>query len=192
MPQKFSDLSQRCSLSKHLTGETVTELMGSLTRRINPGSCERVPDHGTDRLVALEATCRCPAAEKHTSTGALRPAASQIVGNRLADIHGERQLGTAASLSAYCDGPGLPVQVLQSESGDLTGTQPQSGEQKNNCKIPLALRRLSVAGCQHQLDLLSGKGSGYRRERPVCDGRNTRCEVGIQISAISCESQKRA
>jgi hypothetical protein len=33
MPQNFSNLSQRRSLSKHLAGETMTELMGSLPRQ---------------------------------------------------------------------------------------------------------------------------------------------------------------
>src|ERR1039457_6649107 len=116
MSQNFSNLSQRRSLSKHLAGEAMTELMGALPRGINPGSCERIFDHGTDRFVSSEAACWCSPAEKHASAGASWPAVSQVVSNRLANIHGERKLRTATTLSMYCDCPGLPVHVFQSET----------------------------------------------------------------------------
>jgi hypothetical protein len=161
MSQNFSNLSQRRSLSKHLAGEAMTELMGALPRGINPGSCERIFDHGTDRFVSSEAACWCSPAEKHASAGASWPAVSQVVSNRLANIHGERKLRTATTLSMYCDCPGLPVQVFQSETDNLTGTQTEPGKQKKNCKISSTQCRLTVAGRQHKLYLFSWKISRY-------------------------------
>jgi len=76
MPQELSDFCQRRALPKHLGGEAVSELMGTIPRRMNPRSYESMSHYGGDRLGTLEACYRCLSAKKYASADCFRPRTS--------------------------------------------------------------------------------------------------------------------
>ena len=99
MSQEFANLSQCCSLTEHLAGKAMAELMSSLTRGINPGPFQRTSDHTADGSWALEPDDWRIRTQKHASAGGMRPPVSQVISDSFANIHGEGQLGMAAPLS---------------------------------------------------------------------------------------------
>jgi hypothetical protein len=54
MTEEFADLVQRRSLTEHLTGECMPELVGAFARRIDSGSLQRVSHNRTDPTLTLE------------------------------------------------------------------------------------------------------------------------------------------
>ena len=130
MSQQLSDLCQRCSLPEHLGGEAMSKLMGPLPWRMNPRSCERMSDKGSDRLRAPEACDGRLTTKKYAAVGCFRPHTSEVVGDSLTDIRRKWQLGIAATLSAHSDPSVLPVEVLQMESYDLTRPQTEPCEKQ--------------------------------------------------------------
>src|ERR1700680_263739 len=103
--------------------------------------------YGSNRLGTFEACYGRLTTKKHTTAGRFRTCTSQVVGNTLADIHGKRQLGIAATLSAHRDQPVLPIEILQTESHDLAGPQTEPRQKQQDRVISSARSRLLVAGC---------------------------------------------
>src|SRR2546421_364216 len=114
-------------------------------------------------LGTLEACYGCLTTKKYTTAGRFRTCTPKIIGDTLADIHGKRQLSIAATLSAHRDQPVLPIEILQTESHDLTGPQTQPRQEQQNGVVSLAHSRLPVARGQHTFSLLGRKSPGHGR-----------------------------
>ncbi len=99
MPQNLADLRQRCSLLKHLTGQSVTKLMCSFARNINPSSLQCVSHDVANWSYALKTANRRSHSQKYASAvGAWSPVL-QVISDGLADIDRKRHLRKAARLS---------------------------------------------------------------------------------------------
>ena len=76
MSQELSDLGQRRSLSKHLGGEAMSELMSPIPRRMNLRSYESMSHYGIDGLRTLEACYGRLTTKKYASADYFRPRSS--------------------------------------------------------------------------------------------------------------------
>src|SRR6516165_8934975 len=77
-------------------------------------------------------------AEEDSTNGALRPAVSQVCGDRLANVRGQRQVTTLTGLAPNTQLPCFPVDIIEFEERHLTCAQPQSGEHKQDGVIAAA------------------------------------------------------
>ena len=100
MSQELSYLTQSPPCRSILAGKAMPELVGSLSRGIDPGPFEGMLDHRADGTLALEADYRCLRTEKHASTGGTRSPVSQVITDSRPNIRGDWQLGIAAALAA--------------------------------------------------------------------------------------------
>jgi hypothetical protein len=88
----------------------------------------------------------------------LRAAVPEILGQRGADLLGQRQHPLAAALPrAQAKLSRTPIQVVKFEGGDLTGAQAQTGQQREDC--PVTIRRRTRLGrtLQQPCELLRGE-----------------------------------
>ena len=79
MAEKFTDLRQRRTLPKHLTGEAVTELVSPFARRIDSGTCQSVSHKRADARLSFEPQCGRSHAQKDAPTAGAGPSILQIV-----------------------------------------------------------------------------------------------------------------
>jgi hypothetical protein len=96
----------------------------------------------------MQALVRRSGPGEHEPAVAVRPAVAQPRDDRLADVDRERQPLLAAALAADHEFARAPVDVLQSQRGDLADAQPQPREQHQDREVAAADRRLAVAAVE--------------------------------------------
>ena len=90
MPQYVADLAERSALAQHLGGQSMAKLVCSVSRRMDPGTLERMTNDRSNATGTLKATDRGLGAQKYASTGARWPSILQIRGDRFANLDGLR------------------------------------------------------------------------------------------------------
>src|SRR5476649_1052709 len=163
MPEKLADLRQRRSLSKHLTGECVPELVGSCARSLNPCPSQGVSHQGADPRLTFETSRGRFRPQKHTSTAGGWPPMPQVISDGRPDIGRQWQLRIASRLPTHRNQSLLPIQIFQRERPDFTRAQTQARQGQENCIVAAAHSRLPVDRSQHQFYLVRRKGARYGR-----------------------------
>ena len=107
---------------------SVAAVWRSRCGRTTPSPARRAAasDDGRHPATRVKPTMRRLHPQEHLPRrGRTRATAAQVRGDRLADIHGQRQLVDAAALAVDRELPGPPVHVIQPQRRDLVGPQPE-------------------------------------------------------------------
>src|SRR6185436_12882704 len=92
-----------------------------------------------------------------------------ILNKGVADVLREWQPNLAARLATQADRSGRPVEIVQFETGDISGAKPQTGQQEQNGPVAAATPGQLIARCYHPLDIGSDKVPRQRRKAPLQD-----------------------
>jgi hypothetical protein len=83
--------------------------------------------------------------QEHPTVLMMRAGVPKILGQRGADLLGQRQHPLATAFSAaQSELPCMPIQIVKLEGGDLAGAQPQTGQQRED--RPITIRRRTGLG----------------------------------------------
>ena len=135
------------------------------------------PDRGSDDRAAdaraRQGTARRFAAQKHLPLVAVWPGLQDVVPQRISHVLRQRQFRLPPRLAADPDDGPVPVDVVESQPGDIAGPERQPGEQQQGRLVAQPDRRRHVAGRDHALDVVlsdvPGQApaleSGHRRDR---------------------------
>lgn len=121
----------------------------------HPGALARIPHDMTDAAAPERAVGRTSVRE-HVTALAHRTALLQVVGQRPADVDGQRQ-PAVASLPVDDQLPSAPIDVLKAQRGYLAGAQPQSREHGQDRVVAPADRGAPIAACQQPAHLLGAE-----------------------------------
>ena len=121
--------------------------------RREPGALGRRRDDAADRASTPIARCGASARHEHRAVQrARRPPATQIAGQRAADIDRQGQPIIAVALAIDHHLAGTPVDVIERQAGDLAAAQPEPAHQHQDREIappdrsaPVAARQQPVA-----------------------------------------------
>jgi len=97
---------------------------------------------------------RRTATDEDRPTVARWPAAPNIGNERVADVRRERHPIATASFAVDHDLAASPVNVIEAESGDLSGPQPETDQQQQDSVVAAADGRATVAATEQLVHLL--------------------------------------
>ena len=130
MTEQFPDLVKRCAFSKQIGRQGVAEEMGAFAGRIDARANQRPPDDCGDCDGIPETAKRSSMSEKHMTAGTARTASAQVDCDSFPSIGWQWQLRPASTLAANGDPSVVPIDVIQTQSNDLAGSQAQAGKQQ--------------------------------------------------------------
>jgi hypothetical protein len=84
-------------------------------------------------------------AEEDTSALGLRPPVAEVVDDRLTDVGRKRHRLVATGLAVHDELTGSPVEVVEHHRRDLSGAQPEAGEEKKDRVVPSPLVACPIA-----------------------------------------------
>jgi len=120
-----------------------------------------------------EAAKGCPDPDEQPSTAALWPTVTQVCGECLADICGDRQYPIPPTLASHKQFPAVPVQVIQYEGNHLPGSETKTSQQQENRVIAPTETGTTITGRQHKLNLHGLERLGHTRQSPLRHRRHT-------------------
>jgi hypothetical protein len=85
---------------------------------------------------------------------------------------------------------GSPIDVIDFESDDLTGTQSKAGKENQDRIVAPPCRCPAIAGIQQALDLLLGQELGDGRQAPIRNGRHTSSQIDLDLRLAQQESKE--
>ena len=189
MAKHHGDLGQLTAVAEHLGRRGVSQPMGTEggdSRTLAAGVDDRLhPSPG-------ERDKRRVHAKEERATGQLRPATAQVVSDRLADVHGQRERLEPASLAANDHFTSPPIDVGKLRRSDLSGAEAESREQDEDGEVPPARHGVPVAALKEPLDGLELDRSGQRRAAPVSHGRHGANKRAGRDAADVEETEQRA
>jgi hypothetical protein len=160
-------LAERRTVSQQFAGQSMAKLMCAVSRGINACALQPMSNDRSNATSASKTADGRSGTEEDSPTGALRPAVSQICGDRLANVRGQGQPTTLPGLAPNTQLPCFPIDVIEFEKGNLTCAQPQSGEHEQDGVIAAAYCRGAVDTVQHLPDLIRRDRSWNRCHRPM-------------------------
>ena len=149
-------------------------------------------DYGSNATGTSETTDRRSGAEEDSPTNALRPTVSQIGGDRLANLRGQRQVTTLSALPPNAQLPCFPVDVIEFEKRRLTCAQAQASEQEQDGVIAAAQWSGAVDAVQQLPDLIRLDRSRDGRHRPMGHDWNRGAQIKLHLAAVTGKSEERA
>jgi hypothetical protein len=117
--------------------------------------------------------------EEHAPAPALTARCFKTLDDGLADVAGQRELVALVGLAVDDDLPGAPIEIVEPQSRDLDGAQPQPCEQEQDRVVARAGRVLAVTRGEDPVDLRSRRELRDRRHAPARDPGNRTRESGI-------------
>src|SRR5882762_5592270 len=99
------------------------ELMRTLVRRINTGSCQRVLNDRSNGFLPLKLPHRRYATQKYRAACTVRSALLQVVGDRLTHIGRKRHGASLSALTVHIQTSVMPIDVVQFERDDFACAQ---------------------------------------------------------------------
>ena len=154
MPQQLTDLLQRSSLMEHLGGQGVSEQMGTGAGRLHTGFLERAGNKGGDSDGVGEPLKWSSQTNENASAVAGRTSLFQVKGQCFTDVMGQREFGSAGSLSFNGDLCCIPIDIVQGEGDDFASPNAEADQQDQDGVITLPLRRLTITMIQDALHLM--------------------------------------
>jgi hypothetical protein len=109
---------------------------------------------------------------------------TQICGDSLANIGGQRHLGGPTSFAVNGHLADVPIDIFQVERNDFSGPQAQPGEQHQNCVVAPADGRSPITPTQYALDRSWWKKSGQCGLRPIRHSGHARRQIHYDVSAV--------
>ena len=79
---------------------------------------------------------------------------------------------------------GSPVNVIELEGHNLSGTEAEAGQQEKDGVIAAAGGGLTIAGTKHTFNLIGAQVLGYRGQAPIGDGGHRKSQVDLHLSLI--------
>src|SRR5262249_34733325 len=99
----------------------MAQQMGPLERWMQPGSLQRSTHNRTDAVAVGEATARRSPSDKDAPRRHRRSALTDVGGQRLADLIGQRQAIVACSLATDTECPGVPIEIIEAQGHHFPG-----------------------------------------------------------------------
>jgi hypothetical protein len=131
--------------------------------------------------------------EEHPTFRMVRSGVAEILGQRSADLLGQRQHPLAATLpDAKAELSCMPIQVVQFERGDLAGAQAQTGQQREDRPVTIRHRTRCGRTLQQSRKLLRGEVRRQASMPRMPDPRDGAVEPTRSNTAPSEESQEGA
>ena len=103
----------------------------------------------------------------------------QMLDDGLADVAWQRELFALVGLAVDDDLPGVPIEIVEPQSRDFDGAQPQPCEQEQDRVVARAGLVLAVTRGQQPVDLRSRRELRGRRLALARDPGNRACQSGI-------------
>lgn len=133
--QQLPGLFQRSPTSQDSGRYAVAKPMSPNTI-FYPGPTGQTRHHHGDRD-RTQRLIRCPGGQKHVTVRRIRtPMPMQIRGNGLTDLSRDRHDLAFPAFAMYPHRPGMPHEVINTQTGDLTGPQPKAYQEKDDCPVP--------------------------------------------------------
>src|ERR1700674_2711321 len=101
MSQQRADLSERSTLTQHLAGQSMAELMCSTGGSGNLRAQKAMSNNRSDAARTLEATNGSFETQENTTRRAVESATSQICGDRSAHLRRQGHLSTPTTFAAH-------------------------------------------------------------------------------------------
>src|SRR2546425_658000 len=99
----------------------MAQQMCTFERWIQPGSLQRSTHDRTDPLAVGESTARRSHPDKDAPRRHRWSALTDVGGQRLADLMGQRQAIVACSLAADKEFPGFPLEIIEAQGHHFPG-----------------------------------------------------------------------
>jgi hypothetical protein len=156
---------------EHRCGGGVTQAVRADRRQASP--LAGVTHGGADGTSGERSMGRAQPAEHR---GAARSGATraQPGDDRLADVDWQRETFDAAAFHPHTELTPPPVDIAEPEAGDLTGTQPESRQHRQDREVAPSHGAGTVAAVKQRLNLVDAEISGDTGECPSGRGRH-RC-----------------
>lgn len=124
---------------------------------------------------------------KQAAAAATMTAPLQVVGHGLPHVDRERQQRVAVALARDADLAGAPVDVIDTERGDLPGAQPQPRQHDQDRVVAAAVRRSQLASSRATWPAASARGIPPPRQ-PGAVGAAAASDVAV----CPCTYKKRS
>ena len=155
MPQKVSDLVQRCPLAKQVDRETVPEHIRTdiPAGRLQPGLLERPVKNTVDNICGREPSMRGSPADKQISRRA-GPATTYVRDDSLAYIDRKRHAVMELALSANHQLSCAPAYVLEPDSGHFLRAKAKTHHEQQHRVVAPPDRIIGSNGFEQLPDLV--------------------------------------
>ena len=155
MPQKVSDLVERCPFAKQVDRKTVSEHIRTdiPAGRLQTGLLERPMKNTVDYICLLEPSVRRLPADKQISRRA-SPATTYVRDNSLAYIDGKRHAVMQLALSANHQLPRTPANVLEPDSDHFLRAKAKTRHEQQHRVVAPTERIVDSNGFEQSPDLV--------------------------------------
>ena len=155
----------------HVRGDGMTEHVRTRPRGRHPSIPKRLCRHYPDGLRAVEGPIGRTQVQKHSPLAARGTAVLQVGGQCGSSILGQRKDALPVVLAcAYQQLPLPPVNVLQAQAEDFTGTQAQARQQEQDGPVAKPLGGSLMGKREHLAQFARRKSDWQCRVLPLTDG----------------------
>jgi hypothetical protein len=134
----------------------------------------------------------CLDPDEDPSRRAARACVPEIADQSLADLPRQREAILLRPFTPHCDLTGTPIDILQFQRHDLTGTKTQASQEKQDGIVASTRGVGPIAGLQELLDLIRGERLRQRRQVPIRHCQNATRQVSPDFPSKSEEAKERS
>jgi hypothetical protein len=87
---------------------------------------------------------------------------------------------------------GSPVNVIELEGHNLSGTEAEAGQQEKDGVIAAAGGGLTIAGAEHLFNLIWAQVLGYGGQAPIGNGGHRKSQINLQLPVLKKEAKEGA
>ena len=189
MSQELADLGQCRASSHQIDRQGMSETMRS--DRLHAGTTTGAADHVGDRHVAQGAD-RGGHTDEHLPARGSWPSPLEVGGDSLADIDRQRKTIEARPLAPNQQLSRAPVDVLQTQGGDLARPKTQADQEQQDGVVAPPNRPPPVARAQQGGDVPSAHPLRQPGGTPSRHRQRSRRQVGVGQALEVAEAQERA
>jgi len=106
------------------------------------------------------------------------------------NVGGKWKAVVVASLAAYGDHAGPPIDIVELQNNDFACPQPQSGQEEKDCLITTTDGAAQITSLNNSFDLFRLEVPWHFFESPCGHSRNGPCEVTFRFAVLKEKSEE--